>query len=77
MRWQSRDVCAVLEDIEKSHETRNFSVIPGLVAEARILSSRVENILELERTLERLMESIESLEKKRDKLRKEVGIEYE
>ena len=72
MRFLSRDACAVLEDMEKCYETRNFSMLPGLIAEAKILASRTENLLELQNTQEMLMADVDRLDKKRRALRGEL-----
>lgn len=62
MMFMDRDVCAVLSDMEKCCDTLNFAPLRGLLVEAKILSSRVESLadmdysVELRRRLEQLRE---------------------
>jgi len=72
MRFLSRDACAVLEDMEKCYETRNFSMLPGLIAEAKILASRAESLIDLQNDQERLMADVDRLAKKQKDLRREL-----
>lgn len=68
--YLGRDVCQVLEDMEKCLETRNFSTLQGLINEARIMSSRAENILEdnYEYRLRRMIENEKKYLKLKEKL---------
>jgi hypothetical protein len=48
----SRTLCAVLEEMRKAYETRNFSYLPGLIEEAQSMGNRMESGLEDKHSVE-------------------------
>lgn len=77
----TRTLCAILEDMRKCFETRNFSYMQGLIEEAQYRANRMENTLEIVRydlpNLEKrrinLKKEIKEMEEKVDKLKQEAG----
>ncbi len=62
--YTHRTICAVLEEIRKAYETRNFSYIPGLVEEAQTYANRMESKLWDQNEYDRAKYKYKKLKKK-------------
>ena len=69
----NRTLCAVLEEIRKVHETRNYSYLLSLVEEAQTMGNRMEAGLWDKNDYERVRKEVKELKKKRDRLKKKVA----
>jgi len=74
----NRTVCAVLEEMRKIHETRNYSYLLALIEEVQSLANRMEAALEDKRDVkrwnverEKLKSEIKALHKEKAKLKGE------
>lgn len=72
----NRTLCAVLEEMRKSYETRNFSYLPGLIEEAQTMGNRIEaslwdqhDVKDLREERKELEEVIEKLKSKKKELK--------
>ena len=73
MSYPHRYLCSVLEEMRKSYETYNFAVMKSLIEEAQTLGNRMEAALDQKRDYYKLRNECKELEKKRDKLKKQVA----
>lgn len=55
--YPSRTVCAVLEEMRKLYETRNFSPLPGLIEECQTLANRMESALEDKKSIREIADA--------------------
>lgn len=69
-----RDVCQVLEDLKKCYETRNFSLLPGLLAELDIMKDRRENYEDMDRAYKRLVRTLPKLKVENEELQLKKGM---
>lgn len=70
--WINRTMCDVLSDMRKCHDTRNYSLMPGLIEEAQIMANRMESGLADHSDLKLLNDEWHTLRGKVKKLRAKV-----
>lgn len=77
LEYPTRYLCAVLDEMRKCNETRNFAPMLSLIEEAQVLGNRMESALEAfkgiragEEYRQNLKDEIKALEARRDELRK-------
>lgn len=80
--FPNRTLCAVLDEMRKAHETRNYSYLEGLIEEAQSMGNRMEAALTDKKDVEdwgerrrELKHDIKALKKKKKKLEKKVSKE--
>lgn len=69
--FPNRTLCAVLEEMRKLNETRNYAALLSLIEEAQMLGNRMEAKLFDVKDRESLIEDISKLKKELKALRKE------
>lgn len=69
--FPNRTLCAVLEEMRKLNETRNYAALLSLIEEAQMLGNRMEAKLFDVKDSESLIEDISKLKKELKALRKE------
>ncbi len=67
----NRTLCAVLEEMRKAYETRNFSYLIGLVEEAQSMGNRMEARLWDQKDFERAKEDHSRIKAELKELKKE------
>lgn len=67
----NRTLCAVLEEMRKAYETRNFSYLIGLVEEAQSMGNRMESKLWDQKDFERAKEDHSRIKAELKELKKE------
>jgi hypothetical protein len=82
MFYFERDVCAIIDDMDRCCKTLNFSILRGLLAELKMMVDRAENfesmkdqyesyvkfLPKLKIDITKLRNEVNELEKKRDEL---------
>lgn len=58
MSWPARTICGVLEDMRKCYQTYNFQAIGSLIEECQMLANRMEAVIETEQTYESRREKL-------------------
>ena len=69
--WTNRTICDVLEEMRKTHETRNYASLLALIEEAQSMGNRMEAGLEDKRDLIKMHDEWSKLKKEIKELRKE------
>lgn len=68
----NRTLCAVLDEMRKAYETRNFSYLVGLIEEAQSMGNKMEAALYDKHDYNSLKDAIKKLEKQRLALKEEI-----
>lgn len=69
--YPNRTLCAVLEEMRKLNETRNYAPLLSLIEEAQVMGNRMEAGLSDIKDHKSLLEDISKLKKELKALRKE------
>lgn len=69
--YPNRTLCAVLEEMRKLNETRNYAALLSLIEEAQMLGNRMEAKLHDVKDRESLNEDINKLKRELKDLRKQ------
>ena len=82
--YESRTLCAVLEEMRKCFETRNFSSLLGLIEEAQSMGNRMEAGLDQKHSLEewdatwrKKKKELKALEKQIEELKEKLPEDQE
>ena len=67
----NRTLCAVLDEMRKAYETRNFSYLLGLIEEAQSMGNKMEAKLWDQKDFLALKEEVAPLKAEVEKLKKE------
>ena len=69
----NRTLCAVLEEMRKLDDTKNYSILKSLIEEAQVMANRMEAALYDVKDIKKLYEDRKALRDQVKKLEKKAG----